>query len=125
MNQDADEFTLWSAKPTANKDLVAVDTQNQDVEEFCSSTTGGLITSTSTTVPNNPRNTAPAPRSGDPSSGKLSAGGIAGTAVGSAAVVAVVLGAVFWFVSDHSLLDSYFFVGAAVKQSTLFQTSVE
>jgi hypothetical protein len=79
--------------PTANEDLVAVHTQNQVVEEFCYSTTGGLATSTSTTVPDT---TAPAPISGKPSSGKLSAGGIAGTAVGSAAVV---LDAIFWFLT--------------------------
>jgi hypothetical protein len=99
VNQDADEFTLWSANPMPNEDLVAVDTQNQVVEEFCSLTIGGLATvasSTSTTVPDT---TAPAPISAKPSSGKLSGGGIAGTAVGSAAVVAVLLGAIFWLIT--------------------------
>jgi hypothetical protein len=86
VNQDADEFTLWSANPTANEDLVAVDTQNQVIEEFCSSTTN-----TSKTVPHNTTQAQ--------SSDKLSAGGILGTTVGSVAVVAVVLGAIFWFIT--------------------------
>ncbi len=88
VKQDAHEFALCSANPTANEDLVAVDTQNQVIDEFCSSTTGGSATSPSTTVPNITAR--------DQSSVKLSAGGIAGTVVGSVALVTIILDAVFW-----------------------------
>ncbi|KAK8088144.1 hypothetical protein PG997_003105, partial [Apiospora hydei] len=35
VNMDADQFTLWSANPTSDQDLVAVDTSNQEVTEYC------------------------------------------------------------------------------------------
>lgn len=36
VNQDANKFTLWAANPTMHEDLVAVDSNNAVINEFCS-----------------------------------------------------------------------------------------
>lgn len=93
VNQDADEFTLWTANPTANEDLVAVDTHNRVVEEFCSPTTPGGSAPTGSS-PGGPGNGIPGQ-----SSAKLSGGAIAGIAIGAVAVIAIVGGLIFWCIT--------------------------
>ena len=82
LNQDANEFTLWQANPTANRQLVAVDENNTDVTSFCSSSGSGAGSNTTTS-------------SGTSSARKpLSAGAIAGVTIGAfvgAAILAAVL----------------------------------
>ncbi|KIN05183.1 hypothetical protein OIDMADRAFT_101942 [Oidiodendron maius Zn] len=88
MNQDANQFTLWSSNPTSAVDLVAVSTNGTEVTDFC--------TDAATTPSSTPQETTP-PSSASGKKAALSAGPIAGIAIGAVAVVAIVAVAAFIF----------------------------
>lgn len=105
-NQDTDEFTLWAANPTSDENLVAVDSQNQVVEDFCSATTSSVQSSTPSaqsmamhTATNTPTNT---PTGIPDTSSRLSTGAIAGTVIGSVAVAAGLAGLLLWFIAKRT-----------------------
>jgi len=72
VNQDAGQFYLWAANPTADQDLVAVDATGNDVTSFCAA--------------NSPATTSAPPTSASPTSTATIAGAVAGSVVGVAAV---------------------------------------
>lgn len=76
VNQDAGHFSLWKANPTTDEDLVAVDTADAVVSEFCTAAPNATVTNTSTD--------------------SLDKGTIAGIAVGAVAGVAIVVGLTVW-----------------------------
>lgn len=89
VNQDAHEFTLWEANPTAEEDMVAVDTTGADISTFCSAST---VSSTST---------AGGERNGTTTtetSSSLSAAVIAGSVAASVAAVGLVSGLLLWWI---------------------------
>ncbi|KAK8081657.1 hypothetical protein PG996_000438, partial [Apiospora saccharicola] len=91
VNMEVDQFTLWSANPTSDQDLVAVDKANQEVTEYCSAGNGGDApasdpSSTDTTGPSNPPSSTSSSRTGV----------IAGATVGGIAGVLLIGGVVFW-----------------------------
>lgn len=82
VNQDAGEFYLWAANPTADQDLVAVDSTGKDVTSFCA---GGGTTATA------------APESAPPTGKRsLKAGAIAGIVIGSILGAGILGGLAFW-----------------------------
>ncbi|KAK1676698.1 aspartic peptidase domain-containing protein [Colletotrichum godetiae] len=98
VNHDTSEFSLWQANPTWNQDIVSIDPGNNDVTDFCSSQSkdgnktvnGGGDAGGSGEGSSNDTSTS----SGSPG---LSRGATAGIAVGGAAAIAIIVGAVLWF----------------------------
>ncbi|CAE7208553.1 hypothetical protein P3342_011036 [Pyrenophora teres f. teres] len=87
VNQEAGRFSVWQANPQSKTpEIVAVDKQNNMVDEFCansmdgSSTTEPLPTSSGTSPPQNQESTL--------SGGAI--GGIAAGAVGGVAIFAII-----------------------------------
>lgn len=91
VNQDANQFTLWEANPTANEDFVAVDVDNGVVDSFCAAS----VASPSATSAKSAVATSTGPAQNN--SNGLSSGAIAGIAVGSIAVVAAIVGILIFF----------------------------
>ncbi|ERS95387.1 hypothetical protein HMPREF1624_08265 [Sporothrix schenckii ATCC 58251] len=92
VNQDAREFTLWAANPTAAEDLVAVDTTGADITDFCAASAGTNTTAGSGSAPN----------SGHASPPK---GVIAGSAVAAVAVISIVVGLLVWWLRRRRRLQ--------------------
>ncbi|PGH17824.1 hypothetical protein AJ80_04647 [Polytolypa hystricis UAMH7299] len=90
VNQDANKFTLWAANPTINEDIVAVDSNNKVIEEFCDPTTRGSTPS-------------PSAQPASSSERKLSRAAIAGIAVGSVAGVGTTAGIVFMYMKRQKV----------------------
>ncbi|PVH70383.1 acid protease [Cadophora sp. DSE1049] len=91
VNQDANQFTLWEANPTANEDLVAVDVNNGVVDSFCAASAAS--SSTASAKPGVATSTGPAQNN----SNRLSSGAIAGIAAGSVAIIAAIVGFLIFF----------------------------
>ncbi|KAK1462224.1 hypothetical protein CMEL01_14191 [Colletotrichum melonis] len=98
VNHDTSEFSLWQANPTWSQDIVALDSGDNDVTDFCSSQSsegnktvngGGDVGGSGEGSGND--------SSASTSSPGLSRGAIAGIAVGGAAVVALIIGTAVWF----------------------------
>lgn len=85
VNQDKEEFSLWSANPTDIQDLVAIDRAGDEVTEFCAEPT---------TSPSPPSRTPDPSTSGGQSEG-LPTGAIAGIAVGAVAGLVIIVGGLF------------------------------
>lgn len=103
VNQDANQFTLWEANPTANEDLVAVDVNNGVVNSFCAASAAS--SSTASAKPGVATSTGPAQNN----SNGLSSGAIAGIAAGSIAVIAGIVGFLIFFLIKRRKVgsDSY------------------
>lgn len=86
VNHDASQYTLWAANATREKALVAVDGNNQVYKDLCTVDTASPLNPSTTTT-----TTSSKPQNG------LSSAGIAGVVVGSVAGVALVLGALLFF----------------------------
>ncbi|KAJ0301686.1 hypothetical protein COL516b_007662 [Colletotrichum fioriniae] len=98
VNHDTSEFSLWQANPTWSQDIVALDSSNNDVTDFCSSQSsdgnktvngGGDVGGSGEGSGND--------SSASTSSPGLSRGAISVIAVGGAAVLSLIIGAVVWF----------------------------
>lgn len=87
VNQDAGKFTLWAANPTTHENLVAVDSSNQPITEFCDGTADH---SNSTATPGISQNNT------NRSHGGLTTRAIAGIAVGCAVGLAFTIGILFF-----------------------------
>ncbi|KKA17825.1 hypothetical protein T310_8237 [Rasamsonia emersonii CBS 393.64] len=97
LNQDSNEFTLWAANPTTDEDLVAVDENNQVVEQFCAPGSGNTTqTPTNITSPQSASKPS-ATASPDKASRGLSGGAIAGIVVGSLAGIAAIAASTYYF----------------------------
>ncbi|EHK22950.1 uncharacterized protein TRIVIDRAFT_230713 [Trichoderma virens Gv29-8] len=99
-NRDAKEFTLWQANPTSSEDLVAVNEKN---EVFEATQSCAKVPATSlpppTSVPSSGSDNDGKPdgsNSSSKSSSSLSAGAIAGIAIGCVAIIAIILGFLWW-----------------------------
>lgn len=91
VNMEADQFTLWSANPTSDQDLVAVDKANQEVTRYCSAEETG--TSDGGAAPgSDPSSTG---TTGPSTSSSSQTGLIAGATVGGVAGVLLIGGAAF------------------------------
>lgn len=87
VNQDAGQFYLWAANPTADQDLVAVDTTGKEVVSFCA---GGSTTKTA----------GPSASSTDDSRSSSSPNNtrtIVGVVIGSVVAIVALAGLVFWW----------------------------
>ncbi|KAF4628276.1 hypothetical protein G7Y89_g9875 [Cudoniella acicularis] len=97
VNQDSNQFTLWAANPTSKQDIVAVDTANSVVDEFCTadSVSGPSPVSGNSTASSAPQSTSTTDVAS--TSSKPSSAAIGGIAVGVIAVVAAIAGVIIWF----------------------------
>lgn len=95
LNQDRNEFTLWAANPTTDEDLVAVDENNEMIEQFCAPGSGNT-TQTPTNI-TSPETTAQPSASPDKASHGLYGGAIAGIAVGCLAGTAALAASIYYF----------------------------
>ncbi|KIH93389.1 hypothetical protein SPBR_04181 [Sporothrix brasiliensis 5110] len=93
VNQDAREFTLWAANPTAAEDLVAVDTTGAEITDFCASSAGTNTTAGS--------GGAPGPGHASPPTGV-----IVGSAVAAVAVIGIVVGLLVWWLRRRRRLQA-------------------
>ena len=93
VNQDSNEFTLWKANPTASEDIVAVNSENKVVQEFCSTTGDGK----STTNPDSAKTSDAGP---NPVVVKktLATGAIVGIAIAGVALLAALALLAFWLI---------------------------
>ncbi|KAF2450959.1 acid protease [Karstenula rhodostoma CBS 690.94] len=90
VNQEAGRFSIWQANTASiTSDIVAVDTQNNMVSEFCANSTGGSSTATSS-----PTSSVTSPPQNEES--KLSGSAIGGIVVGAVGGIAV-LGTIGFF----------------------------
>lgn len=101
LNEDAGQFTLWSANPTPQEDLVAVDVSNRAVDTFCATrnaTSGSDISAATTTAvtATAAATTARATTATSAATATATTGVIVGAVVGSVAGVAVAAGAVLF-----------------------------
>lgn len=87
VNQDKEEFTLWSANPTGIQDLVAIDGAGDEVTEFCAEPTESSL----------PPSRTPDPSTSGKQSETLSTGAIAGIAVGGVAGFLIIIGGLLWW----------------------------
>ncbi|KAK1633627.1 aspartic peptidase domain-containing protein [Colletotrichum phormii] len=94
VNHDTSEFSLWQANPTWNQDIVALDSGNNDVVNFCSSQSND---GNKTVNGGGDAGGSGNDSSASPSFSGLSRGAIAGIAVGGTAAIAIIVGAVLWF----------------------------
>ncbi|KAK7908463.1 hypothetical protein PG985_015766 [Apiospora marii] len=93
VNMEADQFTLWSANPTSDQDLVAVDKANQEVTEYCSAEQSG--TSNGGDATGSDPSSTDSTGSSTSSSSSSQTGLIAGATVGAVAGVLLIGGAAF------------------------------
>lgn len=92
VNYDAGEFTIWNANPTADQDLVAVDSAGAELNSLCPrSNETATVTAAGATASNTSASTATsAPATENTSvSPRVIAGGVVGGVVGIAALAAV------------------------------------
>jgi hypothetical protein len=96
VNQDTEEFTIWSANPTNQVDLVAVNEDGDEVTEFCEpeATTTGPSSPEETDGTTDESDGGNEDEDGDEDGG-ISTGTIAGIAVGAAVAVALMAVAAF------------------------------
>lgn len=98
-NGDTNLYTLWEANTTTDIDLVAIDDTNRVVSTDCSEASGtdAATTTASYLSPSDGSSTGSSASASASASSKLSSGSIAGIAVGSIAGVALIVGAVLFF----------------------------
>ncbi|KAI1308324.1 aspartic peptidase domain-containing protein [Xylaria venustula] len=91
VNQDNEEFTLWTANPTALEDLVGVDSAGKEATTFCTNSTSSISPVSTSSAPSD---------SGSPmemeNSKSLSSGAIAGIVVAAVTSLAITIGALLW-----------------------------
>lgn len=92
VNMEADQFTLWSANPTSDQDLVAVDKADQEVIQYCSAEQ--TSESNGGDAPGSDPSSTDAPESSNSSSSSRT-GLIAGATVGGIAGVLLIGSAAF------------------------------
>ena len=91
VNQEAGRFFLWQANTApADSNIVAVDKANNEVNDFCASSTGPTLRPSSSTATSTAKSTAPSAQNQD---SKLSGGTIGGIVAGAVAGLAI-LGAI-------------------------------
>ncbi|PQE19414.1 Peptidase aspartic protein [Rutstroemia sp. NJR-2017a BBW] len=124
LNQEAQEFTLWQANPTENEDLVAVDSQNNAIQRFCSppsqvsndsSSTNNLGPASSNSKSTSSTNSAPGTQAK-----RISTGALAGIAVGCIAALGILVGIFFWICVRRIKSKRQFRTRISTQASTSF-----
>ncbi|KAI1446307.1 acid protease [Annulohypoxylon stygium] len=90
VNQDSKQFSLWAANPTPGQELVAVDTDGNDMTTICESGVSTIGESSSPTPVPSPESTS-----------HTSAGKIAGAVIGSVSGLAILGALILWWIKKR------------------------
>ncbi|RYP09965.1 hypothetical protein DL764_000960 [Monosporascus ibericus] len=92
VNQDTRKFTMWEANPTSVENLVGVNEEGEDNNDWCVSEPVASASGNAEPPPDQPSPDQPPPEDG----GNLPSGAIAGIAIGGVTFLAIIIGIAFW-----------------------------